>query len=96
LRDSVDRFTELKGAHAMADKSTFDRGGTGMTRGGLDRFLAPTAGSYSHLPSSIDDDKINPDQPIEELDCNGKDTGEPVCEIAKAEEEERERGANAT
>jgi hypothetical protein len=81
----------------MADKSMFNRGGSGMTRGGLDRFLGPEADSYSHLPPAIADDKLNPDESTEkELDCTGKDAEEPVCEIAEAEEEVRETGGSAT
>jgi hypothetical protein len=80
----------------MAEKSEFDRGGSGMTRGGLDRFLGPPAGEYSHLPPSIADDKVDPDDKGEELDCAGKDADAPVCEIAEAEEEARERGSSAT
>jgi hypothetical protein len=80
----------------MAEKSEFDRGGDGMTRGGLDRFLGPPAGDYSHLPPSIADDQGDPDEKSPEMDCDGKDANEPVCEIAKVEEEVRERGASAT
>jgi hypothetical protein len=80
----------------MAEKSEFDRGGDGMTRGGLDRFLGPPAGDYSHLPPSIEDDKVDPDQRDEPIDCAGKDADEAVCDIAKAEEAEREGGTNAT
>ena len=80
----------------MAEKSEFDRGGDGMTRGGLDRFLGPPAQDYSHLPPSVVDDKVDPDDAGRELDCQGKDAKEAVCEIAKVEEEVRERGASAT
>jgi hypothetical protein len=80
----------------MAEKSEFDRGGDGMTRGGLDRYLGPPAGDYSHLPPAIADDKIDPDDPGGEIDCAGKDADEAVCEIARAEEAEREGGQNAT
>ena len=81
----------------MADKSMFDHGGSGMTRGGLDRYLGPEADSYSHSPPAIADDKLNPEEPAEEkLDCAGKDADEPVCEIAEAEEELRETGGDAT
>ena len=80
----------------MAEKSMFDRGGSGETRGGLDRFLGPKAGDFSHMPPSIEDDKLNPDQPERQLDCAGKDAAEPLCEVARAEEEEREGGSNAT
>lgn len=80
----------------MAERSMFDRGGSGGTRGGLDRFLGPKAGDASNLPPSIDDQKTDPDAAEQELDCAGKDAHEPLCEIAKAEEEEREKGSNAT
>ncbi len=80
----------------MPEKSMFQPGGDGMTRGGLDRFNGPPAGDYSNLPESIEDAKTDPDDEKIELDCAGKDAGEAVCEIAKAEEEERETGANAT
>ncbi len=66
----------------MAIKSTFDRGGDGMTRGGLDRYLGPPAEDYSNLPESITD-PLAEDDPQIEVDCQGKNKDEAVCEIAK-------------
>jgi hypothetical protein len=69
----------------MAIKSTFARGGDGMTSGGLDRFLAPPAGDYSNLPESIEEPApvVEPEIPV---DCDGKDRDQPVCQIAAAEQ----------
>jgi hypothetical protein len=80
----------------MAEKSEFDRGGDGMTRGGLDRFLGPPASDNSHMPPAIEDEKADPYDRGESIDCSGKDVDEAVCEIAKAEEAEREGGTTAT
>ena len=80
----------------MPEKSMFQPGGDGMTRGGLDRFNSPPAGDYSNLPPSIEDPKSDPEDSKKVIDCAGKDSKEAVCEIANAEEEEREMGSNAT
>lgn len=69
--------------------------GSGMGRGGLDRYLGPQAKDSSNLPPSVN----APDDSAERqrtLDCAGTDANEAVCEIANAEEEEREQGSNAT
>jgi hypothetical protein len=58
-----------------------------MTRGGLDRFLGPEAQDYSNLPEHIEQAEVEPDE--RQLDCDNADQAEPVCQIAKAEEEER-------
>ena len=76
--------------------SVFQPGGDRGTHGGLDRFLGPPAKEFSHMPPGLDEGKVNPDETEHELDCAGKDADEPICEIAKLEEEERERGSNAT
>ena len=70
----------------MAEQGIFGRGGSGMTRGGLDRYLGPAGGDDSNLPASIEDGtpKAEPEHPV---DCAGADKGEPVCQIAKAERE---------
>ena len=61
----------------------------GMGRGGLDRYLGPEAGDASSLPPAVAtaDGAAEPDRKI---DCAGSDVSEAVCEIAKAEERERE------
>ena len=62
----------------------------GMGRGGLDRFLGPPAGDSSNLPPAVENpgsEKV----PERKMDCAGQDANEAVCEIANAEEEERER-----
>jgi hypothetical protein len=80
----------------MAEKSTYQPGGDGMTRGGLDRYLGPEARDSSSMSPRIEEAKTDPDEQSPELDCAGKDAEEAVCQIAKSEEEERERGSNAT
>lgn len=80
----------------MFARSTYQPGGDGMTRGGLDRYLGPEARDSSTMSPRIEDAKTDPDEETRELDCTGKDANEAVCEIANAEEEERERGSNAT
>ena len=70
----------------MAERSTFAPGGSGMTRGGLDRYLGPAAIDDSNLPAALE----SPDQPAEPehpVDCAGADKDEPVCQIAAAEKE---------
>ncbi len=69
----------------MAERSMFGRGGSGMTRGGLDRYLGPTAIDDSNLPLAIEDPEhvAEPEVPV---DCAGADKGQAVCEIAKAEQ----------
>ncbi len=71
----------------MPIDSMYNRGGNGMTRGGLDRYLGPAAGEYSNLPEHIEEAKEEPD--ARELDCENADKDEAVCQIAKAEEAER-------
>ncbi len=80
----------------MPDDSEFHPGNSGITRGGLDRYLGPEARDYSNIPAALGDEKSNPDESPRQMDCAGKDAGESVCEIANAEEEQRERGSNAT
>ena len=67
-------------------KSSFDRGGSGNTQGGLDRFLGPRGSSRSKMPPALDDEKANPDEQGE-VDCENKDADEPVCELKKAIDE---------
>jgi len=78
--------------------SMFNRGESGMTRGGIDQNLGPQAEDYSSLPNSSDVDPIDKTTPDgeREIDCAGKDADQDVCEIAKLEQEEREIGGNAT
>jgi hypothetical protein len=68
----------------MAERSIFDRGGSGMTTGGLDRYLGPEAQDYSSLPEHIEDPEKVTD--ARDVDCQ-KNKDEPVCQIAKAEQE---------
>ena len=70
----------------MAERSIFSRGGSGNTRGGLDRYLAPPAIDDSNLPPSIDD-PAHPPEPEHPVDCAGADKDEAVCQIAKAEQD---------
>jgi hypothetical protein len=80
----------------MPEKSIFEPGGDRGMHGGLDRFLGPPAREYSHMPPALDEDKVQPDEAEGKLDCAGKDADESVCEIARAEEEEREMGSEGT
>ncbi len=72
----------------MADRSIFSPGGSGMTTGGLDGYLGPQGQNHSNLPESISDPEKQSNVP--EIDCqtNGQ---EPVCQIAEAEKENRQR-----
>lgn len=72
----------------MAERSMYSRGGSGMTRGGLDRYLGPEAQDSSSLPEDIEQPQPQEDAP--EVDCSGADRDEPVCQIAKEEEEKRQ------
>jgi hypothetical protein len=70
-------------------------GNRGMGRGGLDRYLAPPAGDASNLPPAVEDvDGAGEPEPT--IDCAGSGASEAVCEIANAEEKEREEGSSAT
>jgi hypothetical protein len=71
----------------MNTDSIYNRGGSGMTRGGLDRFLGPQAEDYSNLPEHIEQAEAEPDE--RKLDCENADREEPVCQIAKSEQEKR-------
>ena len=64
--------------------SMFGRGGSGLTRGGLDRYLGPEAGDESSLPPSIEDPAHVP-EPEHPVDCAGADKDQAVCQIAEAE-----------
>jgi hypothetical protein len=70
----------------MPEKSIFSRGGSGMTTGGLDRFLGPQAGDHSSLPDHTEDPANAND--AREVDCKA-DPDEPVCQIADAERQNR-------
>ena len=75
----------------------YNRGGTGQTDGGLDRYLGPQAKDYSNLPPAIEEGKPALEEPAAEIDCDGKDIDKAVCEIAKLEQEQqREMPNNAT
>ena len=69
----------------MADRSIYSRGGSGMTRGGLDRYLGPAAGDYSSLPDHPDEAELA--EPTVPVDCENADKDEAVCQIAAAEKE---------
>ena len=74
----------------MAERSIFAPGGSGMTRGGLDRYLGPAAIDDSNLPPAIDEagNKAEPEVPV---DCAGADKDQAVCQIAKAEQDAQQR-----
>lgn len=82
--------TESSKERNMAESIFSNQGGE--TRGGLDRYLGPEAKDFSKMPP-LEDPDAPPDR---QLDCEGADANEPVCEIARAEEDEREIGSNAT
>ncbi len=67
----------------MAERSMYSRGGSGMTTGGLDGYLGPEAQDFSNLPESIEDPEKIDQTP--EVDCNGSDKDDSVCQIADAE-----------
>jgi hypothetical protein len=75
----------------MAERSIFAPGGDGMTRGGLDRYLASPAGAGSSLPSSIEDAADEHAEPSHPVDCEGADKDAAVCQIARAEQDLAER-----
>ncbi len=68
----------------MAERSMFAPGGSGMTRGGLDRYLGPAAIDDSNLPAATqpDDHPAAAETPV---DCAGADKDQAVCQIAEAE-----------
>ncbi len=68
----------------MAIKSVFDRGGDGMTTGGLDRFLAPPAQDHSNLPDRITE-PVAKDEGASVVNCGGADKDQSVCQLAEAE-----------
>ncbi len=70
----------------MAERSMFAPGGSGMTRGGLDRYLGPAASDDSNIPAALEapDNAAEPEVPV---DCKGVDADSAVCQIAKAEAE---------
>jgi hypothetical protein len=72
----------------MARKSMYERGGDGLTSGGLDGYLGPEAQDHSNLPDHTEDVEQEPETPI---DCKGKDAAEAVCQIAELEKQ-REPG----
>jgi hypothetical protein len=72
----------------MAEQSIYSRGGSGMTRGGLDRYLGPEAQDSSSMPEDIEQPK--PEEVVLEVDCAGADRNEPVCQIAKEEQKQRQ------
>lgn len=72
-------------------ESIFNNSGS-ETRGGLDRYLGPEARDFSKMPNLTDADAPK-DKP---MDCENADASEAVCEIAKAEEAQRETGSSAT
>lgn len=69
----------------MAMRSTFSPGGNGMTSGGLDRYLGPSALGGSSLPPVFEDATDPHAEPEVPVDCKGKDKDQAVCEIAKEE-----------
>jgi hypothetical protein len=83
MRDGTGFAHIIRGDNPMAE-SIFARGGSGMTRGGLDRYLGPEGLDSSSLPESIENPK---EEGSREVDCAGDDAGSAVCEIAKAEKE---------
>ena len=70
----------------MAERSMFAPGGSGGTRGGLDRYLGPAGADESSLPPAIEDPAHRP-EPEHPVDCAGADKDQAVCQIAKAEAE---------
>jgi hypothetical protein len=68
----------------MAERSIFSPGGSGMTRGGLDRYLSPSGIDDSRLPESITDPSLHA-EPEVPVDCDGADKDTAVCQIARAE-----------
>lgn len=64
-------------------KSIYSRGGSGMTTGGLDGYLGPEAGDFSNLPDHIEEPAVMDD--MLQVDCDGADKAEMVCQIAEAE-----------
>lgn len=75
----------------MSTDSSFDatnRPRSGMTRGGLDRFLSPAGREYSKMPPALEDGKANEDEQ-RDVDCDGAGADEAVCEVEKAVEEQR-------
>lgn len=75
----------------MADKSMYSRGGSGMTTGGLDGYLGPEAQDHSNLPEQIENVEVEDDVSEAVIDCEGADREEPVCKIARAEDEARQQ-----
>ena len=66
-----------------------------MTRGGLDRFLAPEAGDYSNLPDRDSDSSLP--ESLSQMNCTGVNKDQPVCQIAEAERaREAEKKVEAT
>ena len=70
----------------MAERSMFGLGGSGNTRGGLDRYLGPDVTDSTGMPPSIED-PAHPVEPEHPVDCEGADRDAAVCQIAKAEAE---------
>ena len=70
----------------MVERSMFGLGGSGNTRGGLDRYLGPDVTDSTGMPPSIED-PVHPVEPERPVDCDGVDKNSAVCQIAKAEAE---------
>ncbi len=76
----------------MVQKSIYSRGGSGMTSGGLDGYLGPEAQDHSTVLERLDE--VGNIEEKQEVDCEGKDQSEPLCQIAKAEEAVTRKGNN--
>jgi hypothetical protein len=67
----------------MTLRSIYSSGGSGMTTGGLDGYLGPEAQDFSNLPTHIEE--VDAAKDVPDVDCQGADSNEPVCQIAAAE-----------
>ena len=77
----------------MSTDSTFDNTRpptSGQVQGGLDRFLSPTGRDRSSMPPALADGKANEDE-RQPVDCDGADSDQAVCDLAKAVEEQQRR-----
>ena len=80
----------------MPEKSVVHPGTDSGSQGELDQKGGSEGAMVATVSTAQKACQGTPPDAARTLDCVGKDAGESACEMANAEEEERERGSNST